>query len=269
MDFILRWLILKVEGLFGDVYKFIGAISQDVFSHEVIQSLFTFFSSIGLSIAALAMISMLFKSLIAHADGKQFSIIDIIKRFIGGGIVCSYGVKIMLNLYYVVLSTTGSLISAIAGVSGENITIRFTGTQFKNVSKMMILILMIVAVYHMMKTFFQLLERAWQYLVTLFLMYLYNAGFIMGNDEALIQWFKQCLAIILTQFFQVLLVTLGISLFATDGAFSTFCISIGAITVSSKIQEILDKYGMSVGGTLGNTARNAMSMAFYARSILH
>lgn len=90
----------------------------------------------------------------------------------------------------------------------------------------------------------------------------------MGNDEAIIMWFKQCLAIMLTQFFQVLLVTLGICLFASDGKVSTFCIAIGAITVSSKVQEVLDKYGMSVGGTLGNTAKSAMSVAFYARNIL-
>lgn len=268
MDFILRWLLTKAEGLFGDIYRFIGATTQDVFKHPVVESLFVFFSTIGLSIAALAMVSMLFKNLIAHADNKEFSIIDIIKRFIGGGVLHVYGVTIMLNLYYVIMDVTGKLITAISGLSGASIKIEFTGTSFKSISLVMILILTIVAVYHMIKTFFQLLERAWQYIVTLFLMYLYNAGFIMGNDEAIVMWFKQCLAIMLTQFFQVLLVTIGICLFASDGEVSTFCIAIGAITVSSKIQEVLDKYGMSVGGTLGNTARNAMSVAFYAKSIL-
>lgn len=266
MDWIVRWLLGKANEMFGDVYTFLGTITQDIFSNDVVNSLFIFFGSLGLGLVGLAMICLLFKNLLQQADGNQFSIADILKRLIGGAVIYAYGVDIMKNLYYVVLSVTGKLISAISGLSADSISIDFKLTGALSI--IMTLILTVIALFCMMKTFFQLLERAWQYLVTLVLMYLYLYGYIMGNDESMIMWFKQCLAIMLTQFFQVLLVTIGMCLFVNAAEFSTFCFAIGAITTSSKVQEVLDKFGMSVGGTLANTAKSGMSMAFYTRSIL-
>ena len=100
------------------------------------------------------------------------------------------------------------------------------------------------------------------------MMYIYVLGYIIGNDESIISWFKQCLAIIFSQFFQIILVTLGMCLFVQCGTTQDFLFAIGAIIASSKIEQLLDRYGMGSGGKIGNAMRNAMSVGFYGASIL-
>ena len=121
----------------------------------------------------------------------------------------------------------------------------------------------------MLKNIFDLVERFWLYFVTLMLLYLYLPGYIAGNDESLVMWFKQCIAIVMTQVFSKQRYwALGkLSMFIAGGSFADFLLCIGAIIGASKIDQVLDKFGYSAGGKMGNIARNGMSMAFYARSI--
>ena len=43
--------------------------------------------------------------------------------------------------------------------------------------------------------------------------------------------------------------------------------TLGALVAASKVEQLMDRYGMGVGGKLGGLARNSMSVAFYAKSI--
>lgn len=267
MNFIIKWLLGQLLKCFGSIYQLMGAMSGSIFDQSVIKALFVLSKSIGLSLVGLAIISLLFKTMIDNADGKEFNISDILKRCIGGVVIYTYGVNIMLKFYTAFLSITGDIIKALSGISMDGFSFSWEGAVFQEMSSMMSAIMVIIAIFYLMKSFLNMLERSWQYLVLLCMMYLYLSGYILGNDESLLTWFKQCLAVVLTQFFQVCLVTLGMVMFASKGGTEDFCFAIGAIIASSKIEQLLDKYGMGAGGKVGNAARNAMSMGFYASNI--
>lgn len=268
MNFILKWILGKVMDCFGGIFQLFAALSSNVFDQSVVQTIFTFFQTIGLPLIGLAMMCLLFKVMLEQADGKGFQITDIMKRFIGGVIIYAYGVSVMKNLYVVLMGVTGKMISAIANVSTSDMKISLQSIVFQNMSTLLTTILTIISIYYMLKSFMDVLERTWQYVVILCMMYIYVLGYIMGNDEAIISWFKQCLAIIFSQFFQIILATLGMCLFVQCGTIQDFLFSIGAIIASSKVEQLLDRYGMGSGGRIGNAMRNAMSMGFYSSSII-
>lgn len=145
--------------------------------------------------------------------------------------------------------------------------IDFVSDIFDPIHALLAIMMMIAMLYNMFKVFLNLAERFWQLLVMLCMMYIYLPGYVSGNDEAILLWAKQSLAVQLTQIFQVILVVTGMQIFVSNGTFEGFFMSIGAIIAASKVEQILDRYGQGAGGKLGNLARNGMSVAFYAKSI--
>lgn len=268
MNMILKWLLGKLVETFGGIFELYAAMSGNVFDQSVVKTIFTFFQTIGLPLIGLAMMSMLFKVMLEHADGKGFQVMDILKRFVGGVIIYSFGLEIMKSLYVVLMGVTGKIISVIANVATEDMKIDFDDFGFSLTSILLVVILTAICIYYMIKSFMDILERTWQYVVILCMMYIYTTGYIMGNDESIISWFKQCLAIIFSQFFQITLVSLGITLYVSAGGVNDFLFGIGAIIASAKVEQLLDRFGMGSGCRIGNAMRNAMSMGFYGSSII-
>ena len=159
------------------------------------------------------------------------------------------------------------IISVIANVATEDMKIDFDDFGFSLTSILLVVILTAICIDHMI-IFMDILERTWQYVVILCMMYIYTTGYIMGNDESIISWFKQCLAIIFSRTFQITLVSLGITLYVSAGGVNDFLFGIGAIIASAKVEQLLHCFGMGSGGRIGNAMRNAMSMGFYGSSII-
>lgn len=268
MNFILKWLLGKVMECFGGIFQLFAALSGNIFNQSVVQTIFTFFKTIGLPLIGLSMMCLLFRVILEQADGKGFQLSDIMKRFIGGVAIYGYGVTIMKNFYIVLMGVTGKMIKAIANVATSDMELDWQDVVFSKMSTLLILVLTVITIYYMLKSFMDVLERTWQYVVILCMMYIYLTGYVMGNDESIITWFKQCLAITLSQFFQIILVTLGMCLYVQCGTIQDFLFAIGAIIASSKVEQLLDRYGMGSGGRIGNAMRNAMSMGFYGSSII-
>ena len=263
MNFILKWLLGKIMDCFGGIFQLFAALSSDVFNQSVVITIFSFFKTIGLPLIGLAMMCMLFKVLLDHADGNGIQISDIVKRFVGGVIIYMYGVKIMQGLYVALLGVTGKMISVIANVSTDGMDVDWSDVVFGHMSVLLTVILTALCIFYMLKSFIDVVERTWQYIVILCMMYIYVLGYIIGNDEAIISWFKQ-----FSQFFQIILVTLGMCLFVQCGTIQDFLFAIGAIIAASKVEQLLDRYGMGSGGKIANAMRNAMSVGFYGANIL-
>lgn len=265
MSWIIDWGIKNIVECFAGVFTLIQAMSSDVFSNPVVSALMTLLKGLGAPITAVFMLLLILKSALDFADEKDFKVLDIGKRFIMSTIFYFFGVDIMKNFYLMFLNIGSTIISALTQTDAPTEFDIFATIGF---NALLTLILLLISLFYMFKTFLNLIERTWHLIITLCLIYLYLPGYILGNDEGMLQWFKQCLAITFTQLFQVLLVVLGLLLFASSADIGGFIIAIGAIIGSSKVEQLLDKFGMSAGGKLGNAARNAMSVAFYAKNLL-
>lgn len=267
MNLILRWILNQISDLFVGCFALINELSSTGFNNAVVKALLNLFKTVGLPLFGIAILVLLIKMILAMWDGKEVNFGDLIQRSIFGTVIYMYGVDFVKYLYLYLLEWAEEILAAIAGVNDFNINLwdfTFLGEQF---TSLMIAILMFISLFYMMKTFLNLLERFWLMVVTMLMLYLYLPGYIAGNDESVILWFKQCVAIGLTQLIQTIVVVFGISLFAAGGGIGDFALSIGAIIASSKVDQIMDKWGMSAGGKVGNFMRNGMSTAFYATQI--
>lgn len=267
MNLILRWILNQISDLFVGCFALINELSSSGFNNAVVKALLSLFKTVGLPLFGIAILVLLIKMILAMWDGKEVNFGDLIQRSIFGTVIYMYGVNFVKYLYLYLLEWAEEILAAIAGVNDFNINLwdfTFLGEQF---TSLMIAILMFISLFYMMKTFLNLLERFWLMVVTMLMLYLYLPGYIAGNDESVTLWFKQCVAIGLTQLIQTIVVVFGISLFAAGGGIGDFALSIGAIIASSKVDQIMDKWGMSAGGKVGNFMRNGMSTAFYATQI--
>lgn len=263
MNFIVKWALNQCLDLMGIMFTIVNAVSSDLFNESIVTVVLSAFKGIGFTVWALATVSLILKLTLSIIDGENIKIMDSLKRIVLGGFAWQYGITIMIGLYQLIFQIASDLIRVISGYSGLDMLPDVFGVELWGV------ILLIVALYHIIRTFFNLLERFWQYFVFLCMMYLYIPGYISGNDEALISWGKQTLAVCLTQLFQSLLLVLGMTYFISSTTTGNFCVAIGAIIAASNVEKYLDRWGLAnSGGKIGNIVRNGMSLAFYTRSFL-
>lgn len=267
MSFILRWILGKMNGLLADIFRLIGEISQSAFDNPAVKGILAAFKLVGLPLIGVAILVLVAKKIIAIADGEGVSLGDMITRMVVGAITYQYGITIAKYLYLMLIEISADVITAITGNQAFSTDIQGVLSE-ATFGELFVLVLMLVSIFYLMKSIMSLMERFWLLLITLCLMYLYLVGYIAGNDEGLVMWFKQVLSIGLTQLFQTTVLVLGMSMFVGTGNASDFFLAVGAIIASTKVDQVLDKYGMSSGGKLGGAARNGMSMAFYGKQML-
>ncbi len=263
MGFILKWILRWLLEGFAALFELIGAVTNSCFDNVVIKSILQVFQTIGLPIVGLSILVLMLKTVLAASDGEKVSIADVGKRCCFGIVVYVYGVKIVQLFYQCTLDVCHKLITAILNFSEPNFNdiLNWLDTGLTS------LVLIIIMIYYMFKVILELTERFWQLMVMLCMMYIYLPSYIAGDDESIAIWFKQSLAIILTQVFQSVLLTTGMSIFITSDSPSAFYLTLGALVAASKVEQLLDRYGMAVGGKVGGVMRNGMSVAFYAKSI--
>lgn len=263
MNFIVKWALNSCVELFSYLFSFINAISTDLFNEPMVIGLLQAVKTVGFSLWALATVSAIIKLSISVIDGENIKIFDLGKRVLLGGIFWQYGTTVFIGLYQLIFKTASNIIDVFANYS----TIKVDLTLFD--LELWGLILLLVALYHVVKTFFDLLQRFWQFFVMLNMMYLYIPGYVTGNEEGMFSWAKQTIAVCLTQLFQSFLLVAGMTYFIKSGSITNFCVAIAAIIASSSVEKLMDRYGLATtGGKVGNMFRNALSMSFYTRSFL-
>ena len=264
MNFLVKWLLNSCISLFGVMFNGIGVITSELFNDTVIKGVLTGFKTIGLSFLAVAIIGVLIQLTLSIADGENIKIIDVGKRIIVGTVIWQFGATIFIALYQLLFNTAASLILTLSNHKEISMSADLLGNE------LLLTIMVLVAVFQIGKTFFQLFERFWQYFVYMCMLYFYIPGYIMGNEEAMFSWAKQAIAVCLTQIFQALLLVFGMVLFINSTSLMSFCVALGAITAASNVEKYLDRWGLGTGGggKVKGMVQSGLSMAFYAKSFL-
>lgn len=266
MDFIFNWLMDKSIGAFTGCFKLISLITLDSFENPVVKALFTSIKMVGYPLLGLSILAMLLKMMIALVDKKEVEFGNTLQRVIIAAAVYQFGVEIMKNLYLVILEIGNKVIGAISELDVSDIE-SLMDEEYVVITSILGLVMIVIALFYLIKTFLDLLERFWMFFLSLIMVYFYIPGYIMGNEESLVLWFKQTLGIGLTQLFQVLIMSIAIALFCSTKNENGFLLAIGAIIATSRVEQILDKWGQSAGGKYGNFARNAMSSMYYFKML--
>lgn len=263
MNLILRWFLDKMSDAFVDCFEIIRNMASVGFDNTIVKAILSVAKSIGLPLIGIAILVLIIKSIINLMDNKQIEFGNILSRIVMGVVIYMFGVPTMKYFFLFLLDTGQTLINVIAEIDEFDVSV----FDFVGMSKLFTLILLVIAIYHLVKCVLHLLERFWLYLLTLIMLYIYLPGYIAGSDESIILWFKQCVGIALTQILQTLILVMGMNIFASGGTTTDFCLCIGALMGAGKTDRILDKWGQPAGGSVGGIARNGMSSVFYARQI--
>lgn len=264
MGIINRWLIKQLMSACGYTFGLIGDITIEAFDNIAIKGILSGMKTIGYALYGITLIVLCIRLLTEILDGKTIQIGDVVTRIIIGAAAVEFGVKITKAIYIAFLEFGKNVIGAITFTTD----IEFTFSDLLGGGSSILMAIMAgIMLFYLLKNFLALLERFWNFFIVVILVYLYIPGYLTGNDEGIIMWFKSCLAIGMTQVFQIMIVVLGMSFFVSDGSFTNFCLALGASISASKVDQLLDKWGSSSGGKVGNIARNGMSSAFYARSM--
>ena len=264
MNIIVNWIMNAIIGSFSGPFSILGSVTYSLFDDALFTSLFTIAKTIGYSLYIIAIMILVTNTMKRVADGEGFNFMDLIFRIVLGAVLLTWGVDFFLLIYKFILDFANKVLALIAGYSftTDNITI-----SLDTLPTLLALIMLVIAIFFLVKTAFSLGERFWYMFGTLILMYAYLFQYVLGNDEAMSSWIKQVLAISLTQLFQSLFVTAALNIFVTSPDIGMFFISLCGIVASSNIEKILDKFAMSSGGKIGNTIRNAMSSVFYVNQL--
>lgn len=256
----------KMAELFIGIFALVSEMSSDAFANTTVKALLSVAKVVGLPLLGVSILMLCLKGILAVMDGNEFSTTEAFKRCVLGAVIYSFGVTIMKQFFLVFLDFTKDVIEALSSIKDFNVDL--ISDILPSSTMLLSLILLLIAIFYMFKTFLNLLERFWQYLITLCMLYVYIPSYVQGNDEALILWFKQCVSISLTQTFQIVVIVLGMNLYVSGGSFSDFAIGIGAVIAASKVDQLLDHYGRSAGGSMGKVAQSGMSAAFYAKNLI-
>lgn len=265
MGIITRWFIKQLMNACGWSFSLMGEITIEAFDNVAIQGILSGMKTVGYALYGVTLIILALKLLVEIMDQKTISIGDIIIRIVVGAAAVEFGVTFMCALYSAFLEFGKNIIAAITFTTD----IKFEFTDLLGGAYSILMAIMAgIMLFYLLKNFLALLERFWNFIVVVILLYLFIPGYLTGNDEGIIMWFKSTVAIGMTQVLQILIVVLGMSFFIANGSFTNFCLAIGAAISGSKVDQLLDKWGSSSGGKVGNMARNGMSSAFYAKSFL-
>ncbi len=263
MNLIAKWLLDNLLDCFGYVFEIIAALTTELFQEEIIVAVLSMMKSIGLSLYVIGLLVMILKTMKMANDGDPIDFWDLFLRMVLGGIIWQFGVDLLIAFYTLILDFAGQVLNVISSFTSAEFSI--LDAVLAGFPVLLTLILLGIAFFFIGKTIMNLLERFWQVFVTLCMMYFYNAQYVQGNDEAMGSWFKQIVAIALTQAFQALVLTEGINLYVSSDSISMFLLAIGAIVAASNIEKTLDKWGVSVGGKVGGAIKSSASMLYYAR----
>ncbi len=266
MNFIANWLLEQLTSMFGVMFQIVAVASVSLFENEIVVTVMSIFKMFGSAFYVVSTMILLLKTMRMIADGEQIALLEQFGRIVIGAMLLQYGVELMVNFYGFVLSIAAEFLGII-GSMGTPDTLNF-GDLFADFPSLLTIILLCVVLFYIGKTSLNLLERFWQMFVTLNMMYFYLPQYVQGDDNALESWFKQLVAIALTQIFQALVITTAMVLYTESSTLTSFVIAVGGIVAASNIEKILDRFGLSVGGKLGGIARSGMSLGYYARMLI-
>ncbi len=262
MNLITKWLLENLMEMFGDCFLLVSAVSEQGFENDVIVALLSVFKLIGLPFLGVALISYILKAMLDVLDSQQINLTDFVRRAILATIVYMFGSNFIKYLYLMIFSFANDLISALSGVDEFEWSV---WEMFRGVNTLLLLILIAIACFYLVKTCINLMERFFYLIVMICMLYINIPAYIMGDDEVLIIWFKSCVGIALTQLFQTLLIVLGLSMFLSGGDMISFGLAIGAIVASSKVEKLLDRWGIQAGGGVSGAAKGSMSLAYQVK----
>lgn len=256
-DELLNWLYSQLIGFLSDFFALMGNMGAELFEISWVQSIILFFSYLAWSLYVVGLVVALFETAIEYQSGRG-SFKDLSINAIKGFMAVSLFSIVPVRLYELSVSLQGILTKGLSGSDGGiseltsnmmtelqdggELTDMAEGFIFANmpgVGGVMILFVVFMIGYAIIKVFFASLKRGGILLIQIAVGSLYLFSVPRGYTDGFTQWCKQIVALCLTSFLQVTILTAGLMLL-----YENALLGLGLMLSAGEVPRIAGVFGL-------------------------
>ncbi len=257
MDLLLDWVYAQMVGFLANFFTSMGNMGVELFEMDWVQSVVLFFSYLAWALYVVGIVVAVFECAIEYQNGRG-SIKDTLLNALKGFMATSLFSVVPIRLYALSVSLSAELTAGITGMSGsfgdvassmmtelaDAPTIAEASSavlfgSFGGINPIMVLFIIFMMGYAVIKVFFANLKRGGILLIQIAVGSLYMFSVPRGFDEPFIQWCKQVVALCLTAFLQVLILTAGLMVL-NDNAL----LGLGLMLSAGEVPRIAGMFGL-------------------------
>ncbi len=257
LEIIVEWVYGNVVGFLTTFLTIMGNMGVELFELVWVESITFFFYKLGWSLYAVGIVVAVFECAIDYQSGKA-NIRDTGLNVLKGFLAVSLFTIVPVELYTMSVNLSSSMMKGLTGITGDfgNMTtnllsrilsavtvqdfvdsmiIRFTGP----VSPILVIVMLFMMCYAIVKIFFANLKRGGILLTQIAVGSLYMFSVPRGYSDGFIQWCKQVIAICLTAFLQLILLTAGLL-----ALYDNWLLGIGLMMSADEVPRIAGMFGL-------------------------
>ncbi len=284
LDDIIDWIYGKIIGFFTNFFSGMGNMGVELFEINAVKSIVLFFSNLAWSLFIIGIVVAVFETAIEYQTGRgniKNTMLNILKGFLAVSLFSIVPVR----LYTLSVQLQQSLTRGITGydstladltqdilnsfgtdasLSGDTL---LDGFLFINNPFLAIFVIIMIG-YAVIKVFFDNIKRGGVLLIQIAVGSLYMFSVPRGYMDGFIMWCKQVVALCLTSFLQVTILTAGLMVMRDSGF-----LGIGLMLSSGEIPKIAGAFGLDTsakGNFAGavHTANMAVNLTRQVTSIV-
>jgi len=239
----MNWLYGEIMKFIQDFFTNMASMGADIFDLAWIQAVIHFFFLFGWALYAVGLVVMMFEVGIGAQSGKsnlKEAGINSIKGFLAVGMFTT----VPIELYKFTVTLQGTLGNAMSGLFGSTAFDRIDALAYSSLDLLTAvnpinLFYLIALGYCVIKVFFANIKRGGILLILISVGSLHMFSIPRGYNDGFIGWCKQIIALCITAFLQMTLLTAGLITFG-----SNMLLGLGVMLAANEVPRIADRFGL-------------------------
>lgn len=242
-EWFMNWLYGEIMKFIQDFFTNMASMGADIFDLAWIQAVIHFFFLFGWALYAVGLVVMMFEVGIGAQSGKsnlKEAGINSIKGFLAVGMFTT----VPIELYKFTVTLQGTLGNAMSGLFGSTAFDRIDALAYSSLDLLTAvnpinLFYLIALGYCVIKVFFANIKRGGILLILISVGSLHMFSIPRGYNDGFIGWCKQIIALCITAFLQMTLLTAGLITFG-----SNMLLGLGVMLAANEVPRIADRFGL-------------------------
>lgn len=251
-------------------------MGYELFEIKWVQSIILFFSNLGWALYIIGVVVAVFECAIEYQSGRG-SAKDTGINCLKGFLAVSLFTTIPVELYKLSITLSGQFSKEITGIDmdfttlGQNMLSELLDAptlseaynanmfaMFGGINPVMVFFILFMIGYAVVKVFFDSLKRGGILLIQISVGSLYMLSVPRGYSDMFVQWCKQVIALCLTAFLQILVLTAGLMTLKSNAM-----LGLGLMLSSTEIPRIAGSFGLDT-----STKANLMGAVHTTSSVI-
>lgn len=264
-DWLLDWIYGEVIKFVQDFFSTMGNMGTEIFNFLWVQGVIEFFRLFGWSLYVIGLVVTIFDVAIAMQSGRSSSFNDVGINAIKGFFAVSLFTVLPIELYKFTVTLQGRLGNSMATLFQMDNSLDFSQLALTSIGGISMhatfvnLFFIIALGYCVIKIFFANVKRGGIMLINIAVGSLYMFSVPRGYSDGFIVWCKQVIALCITAFLQMTLLTAGLITFADN-----MILGVGIMLAANEVPRIADTFGLDTSARV-----NVMSTYYAAQAAIN